>query len=100
MPGRFDPIHVTTSRANIAIPWATCEALLAQLRHVDGAAGIVKAFEDAGESRPVSLTPEQRALLFRTLEDWSARVTADELPAGLRDLRSALADDLHDDPPG
>lgn len=67
--------------------------LLGEIDHLGSAAGIVKAFTDVGASRPVTLSDADRALLFRMLEAWSHRVTVDELPAGVWDLRCALIDD-------
>lgn len=100
MPERLDRVVVTTSRRSgtVALPWTSREKLLAEIRHLDSAAGIVKAFGDVGATRPVTLTDEDRALLFELLEFWSARVGFEQLPVGIWDLRCAIADDLHDDP--
>jgi hypothetical protein len=46
--------------------------LLAELDHLESAAGIVKAFGDVGTSRPVTLSNEERAILFEAIEAWSA----------------------------
>ena len=67
-----------------------------QLRRTEGTEGITKEFEDAGTSRPVALTIEQKALLIRVLEDWAKTSSFDRMPAGLSGLHNALSEDLHD----
>jgi hypothetical protein len=100
MSGRLEHIRIATGRGdnskNIRLPWASRDVLLEQLRRAEGADGITKAFEDVGTSRPVTLTIEQKAVLFRVLEDWALTSSFDRMPAGLFGLRNALSDDLHD----
>ncbi len=98
MSGRLEHIRIATDRDggnNVRLPWASRDVLLEQLRRTEGTEGISKAFEDAGSSRPVTLTIEQKALLFRVLEDWSLTSSFDRMPAGLFGLHNALSDDLH-----
>jgi hypothetical protein len=100
MSGRLEHIRIATDRGgggnNVRLPWASRDVLLEQLRRTEGADGITKSFEDVGASRPVTLTVEQKALLFRVLEDWSLTSSFDRMPAGLFGLRNALSDDLQD----
>jgi len=100
MSGRHQPIRIATDRgdgsSNVRLPWGSREVLLERLRRAEGAEGITKAFEDAGATRPVTLTIEQKGLLFRVLEEWSLTSSFDRMPAGLFGLRNALSDDLHD----
>ena len=100
MSGRLEHIRIATDRGdggnNVRLPWASRDVLLEQLRRTEGTEAITKAFEDAGSSRPVTLTIEQKALLFRVLEDWSLTSSFDRMPAGLFGLHNALSDDLHD----
>ena len=81
------------------LPWESRQQLLDQLRHLDSARPIVKAFEDVGTSGPVRLTPEDKGLLITVIEHWGSQVRGgltDGLPAGVFGLRNALHDDLHD----
>ena len=99
MSGRLEHIRIATDRGggkNVRLPWASRDVLLEQLRRTEGTEGITKAFEDAGSSRPVTLTIEQKALLIRVLEDWAMTSSFDRMPAGLSGLHNALSDDLHD----
>jgi hypothetical protein len=98
MPARLDLVTVTTTRGPVSLSWASRGLLLDQIYHLDSATRIAKAFGDVGASRPVTLTEENRALLFELLDAWSSRVGVDGLPAGVWELRCAIADDLHDDP--
>lgn len=75
MPERLDQVTVTTSRGSVSLPWASRDLLLGEIRHLESAAAIVKAFTDVGASRPVTLSKEDRARLFELLEAWSHRVT-------------------------
>jgi hypothetical protein len=99
MHGRLEHIRIATNREggkNVRLPWASRDVLLQQLRRTEDTEGITKAFEDAGSSRPVTLTIEEKALLFRVLEDWALTSSFDRMPAGLFGLRNALSDDLPD----
>lgn len=100
MSGRLEHIRIATDRdgggKNVRLPWSSRDVLLEQLRRTEGTEEITEAFEDAGTSRPVTLTIEQKALLFRVLEDWALTSSFDRMPAGLFGLRNALSDDLHD----
>ena len=60
VPEGIDRVTVGTRRSHVELPWAS-RALLAEIRHLESAAGIVKAFTDAGASRPVTPDDEQRA---------------------------------------
>lgn len=91
-------VRVVTTRATIELSWKSCEGLLHEIRHLDSARGIVKAFEAAGTSRPVPLTLQDEAVLYRAINGWADGVTVGGLPAGIWDLRCALADEL-DEPP-
>jgi len=54
VPERLDHVSVATSRDRVTLPWNSRDALLAEIRHLDSAAGIVKAFTDVGATRPVA----------------------------------------------
>ena len=101
MSGRLEHIRIATGRGDnsksVRLPWASRDVLLEQLRRAGGAEGITKAFEDVGATRPVTLTIEQKAMLFRVLEEWSQETSFDRMPAGLFGLRNALSDDLTED---
>ena len=98
MPERLDRVHVQLARRRepFELPWDSRDKLLNEIRQRESAQPIVDAFENAGASRPVTFTLEQKAQLFDLLEAWANRVSISELPAVVWDLRCSLADDLHD----
>ena len=93
--GCLDDVRVLAAQREVQLPRASTETLLDLIRPLESAsaAGIVKAFEDAGAFQPVELNPPDEELLFELLEMWSRAV--DELPPGIWELRCALIDDLH-----
>jgi hypothetical protein len=97
MPARLDRVHVELASRHepLELPWDSRDKLLDEIRHFDSARPIVADFENAGASRPVKLTLEQKAELIELIEAWADRVSITELPAVVWDLRCALADDLH-----
>jgi hypothetical protein len=98
VPERLDPVLVKlASRPEpFTFSWDSREQLLDQARGLDELRGVVTAFESAGASRPIILGPADEARLLEVLEAWATRVPISELPAGIWDLRQALADDLRD----
>lgn len=92
MPERLDWITVTTSRGPVALHWDSREELLAEIDQLGYAAGIVKAFTDVGASRLAELSDADRELLLALIEAWSHKVGVDALPAGVWDLRCAIAE--------
>ena len=92
MSERLDRVSVTTGRDDVVISLSSRDALLAEIRRLPAADSIVRAFKDAGATRPVVLTDRERATLYDLIEIWSLRVSVDELPAGVWDLRRALGD--------
>jgi hypothetical protein len=96
---RLDFVTVTYSRSKrdpIAIPWASRDALLDEIAHVDSARGIVDAFKAVGASAPVTLSLDDAVTLIGLLDAWADRVAVDKLPEGVWGLRNALHDDVHD----
>ena len=73
-----------------AISWDARTELLERLAKVAGAQPIIDAFLNAGTSRPVELTVEQRGLLYRAINEWS-RCDVGGLHPDLWALRSAIA---------
>jgi hypothetical protein len=100
MPERLDHVSIAIERGgganNVRLPWASRETLLAKLRTVEGAEGVVEAFEAAGASKPVQLTTEHKALLYRVLDDRGFTSGFDELPTGFFELRNSLSDEVAD----
>jgi predicted methyltransferase len=98
MPERLDRVLVQLSSRPepFTISWDSREELLDQARTREDLRGVVTAFEGAGASRPVALTPDDKARLLELLERWAKRVSISELRAGIWDLRCHLTDDLHD----
>lgn len=98
-PERIARVTIPLSRGPILLPWASRAELLGQIRHLDSARPIVKAFEDVGTSQPVKLSAEQKGLLITVIEHWGSQARGgltDGLPPGVFELRNALHDDLHD----
>jgi hypothetical protein len=97
MPERLDRVlvQIASRPEPFTISWDSREQLLDQARGLDELRGVVIAFEGAGASRPIALKPEDETRLYDLLEAWAKRVSISELPAGIWDLRCALADDLH-----
>ena len=95
--GRLDNVRVLAAQREVQLPWASKETLLGLIRPLESAsaAGIVKAFEDAGASQLVELNRADEELLFELLEMWARGVDVGELPPGIWELRCALIDDLH-----
>ena len=98
MPERLDRVAIETSRAPVELPWASRDKLLHEIRNLDGADAIRTAFEAVGASRPVPLNDDNKKLLIEAIDGWAKGVTVDELPAGIWQLRNALADEFHDKP--
>ena len=94
MPERLDRVHVATSNGSIEIPWTTRDEILERLRQRRDALPIIRAFEAVGATRPVELDTNGKALLIEALGSWIDRADANEVPAGLAELRTALLDDL------
>ena len=59
-----------------------------------GEACAIAEFENAGTSRPVKLTADERAGLLGVIVAWAGE--ADGLPEGIAELRDAMKDDLPD----
>ena len=98
MPRIDERVQIVTSHSTIELTWKSREALLYEIRHLESARGIIGAFETIGTSRPVPLTRDDEVLLFEAINQWSQGVTVEGLPAGIWDLRCALAADPHDTP--
>jgi len=98
VPERLDRVAIATSRTTIELPWSSRDRLLHEVRNLDGADAIRTAFEAVGASRPVPLSRDNQQLLFEAINGWAQSVTVDELPAGIWDLRCALADEFDDEP--
>jgi hypothetical protein len=99
VPERLDRVAISTNRGTVELPWASRDKLLHEIRHLDGADEIRHAFDAVGASRPVPLSRADKVLLVDAINTWAQSVTIDELPAGVWELRSALAAEIHD-PPG
>jgi len=96
VPRINERVLIVTSHATIELSWKAREALLHEIRHAESARGIIGAFEAVGTSRPVPLTRHDEGLLFEAINQWSQGVTVEGLPAGIWDLRCALAADPND----
>jgi hypothetical protein len=80
----------------VVLPWASRDALLAEIRHLPSMLPVIKAFEDVGASRPVVIPQEQKGPLIGVLDFWMDQATVDGLPEGILELWNALIDDAYD----
>jgi hypothetical protein len=96
MPDRLDRVGVQlASRPDpVDLPWDSRDKLLDEIRPVDAMGPIVAEFENAGASRVVKFSIEQKEQLREAIEAWAGEVTISGLPAVVWDLRCALLDDL------
>ena len=93
--GRLDWVTVSTSQGNVAIPWASRDTLLREIRRIDSAKSIRDGFDGVGASTTVELSRGDKAILVELLNFWSTEVSVAKLPEGIWDLRNALVEDLH-----
>ena len=95
MTRRIDTVTIRLSHGMIDLPWESRQALLDEYSHLVSMSPIRKAFEAAGTSRPVELTPEQEHALLDIIDRWSARLPLglEGLPEGIYGLRCVLADE-------
>jgi hypothetical protein len=93
---RIDTVTVALSSGVVKLPWESRQALLLHLRRFEDARQIVEAFADSGTSRPVRLPADRKATLLVLVEAWIDDLgsSADDLPAGVWELRNVLHDDL------
>ena len=99
MPQRLDRVHIAlSSGAFVEIAWDSGTQLLNEVRHLDDAEPVVRAFHAAGASAAVRRTRDGEALLVEAIESWATRVGEPvNLPDGIVDLRLALLDDVRDE---
>ena len=101
---RVEVVHISLDGGLVSLPWQSRQDLLAEFRHLDSRQALLvafdsrrallDAFESVGTSRPVELTPEQKAESLEVIGLWSTRVPYRDLPEGILELRAALADDV------
>jgi hypothetical protein len=91
-------VQIVTSRATIELSWESRGALLHEVRHLQSARGIIDALGAVGASGPVPLTRHDEDVLLEAIDQWAMGVTVEGLPAGIWDLRCALAADLNNTP--
>jgi hypothetical protein len=90
MPERLDRVTVALNGGDVVLSWASREALMLRLQETQESSQIRHSFTAVGASRPVALSPAQRADLIVILDDWPVT-----LPQDLQELRDALIADLH-----
>jgi hypothetical protein len=97
MPERLDRVGIIYSRGVVEIPWASRDALLEEIRHLDSAKGIRDEFMAVGASRLITLNRDEAALLVQAIDVWLSNAGGPQrLPSGIFRLRNALLDHLHD----
>ena len=88
MPERLDRVTIALNGGDVVLSWASREALMQRLQEVNESSQIRRSFTAVGASRPVALSPAQRADLTVILDQW-----LQNLPDELLDLRNALIAD-------
>ena len=98
MRGRLDIVNVAYSRGTVELPWASRDALLNQIKHLDSAKDVTDAFVAVGATRPVELSNDDAGLLLGVINHWASQTPGGYagLPDGVWDLRNAVVDHLHD----
>lgn len=96
MPSRLNRVLIPLSRGMFELPWESRTRLLAEMSYLDDAGPAVRAFHDAGASAPVQLSVCDKLLIAETITQWRKETGESELPDGIRELRAALLNDLHD----
>lgn len=91
VPERLDSVTVRTRDASLEISWASREALLRVIRHLDWAKPVLAAFDAVGATRPVELDKLDAAVLAQLAGAIDSMGTSDGVPAGLVELRKALS---------
>jgi hypothetical protein len=94
--GRPNRVQVATGGGALEIPLDSRDKLCDRLGGLDALKGIHAAFEAAGVTRPVELSRGEAAVLIRAIDEWGRVAGALRLPAGIWDLRNALAADQND----
>ena len=94
MPEHPDRVTVALKQSDVPLSWLGRQVLLGRLQH---AQEIRAAFEAVGATRPVELTPGQRAELLALLEKWALETPSGYagLPGEVLDLRNALMNDMN-----
>ena len=67
---QIDEVRIQAGDETVVISRADREELLARLRAVGGAAGLVERFETGGQSVPVKLGPDDAVVLVAVLSAW------------------------------
>ena len=88
MPERLDRVTIALNGGDVALSWASRDALMKRLHEIHESRQIRLSFTAVGASRPVALNPAQRAELLVILDDW-----LQNLPPDLQELRDALSAD-------
>jgi len=95
MPGRLDRVDVELADRTVTLTWDARDQLLAEMRHLPSLDPVRRDFENAGASRPVRIEHDLRGDVFQAIEAWARKTPGGlrALPAGIFDLRNALADE-------
>jgi hypothetical protein len=91
---RRDRVRIATVSGVVEMPWSSRFELLKRVRRLYGDAEVIRRFEVVGATRPVTLDPDSKLLVFNLLEHWLIQAGVDGLPEGIFELRNALHDDL------
>jgi hypothetical protein len=94
MPSHLDWVTINVDACVVFIPWASRDALLNRIVHLESMWPVVAAFRAVGATGPVELTRSQKLGLLDVIDAWATDGDADALPAGLNDVRAALRDNL------
>ena len=84
-----DHVTIALDGADVVLSWASRDALMQRLQEIRETHEIRLSFTAVDGSRPVELSPAQRANLVVILDDWP-----ETMPQDLLAFRNALIADL------
>jgi hypothetical protein len=84
---------VETRRGPVAIPPDACEALVEQVRSLEGGRAVVRKFRASGLGGPVELTPDEQRPIVEAIHVMGL----DDVDPQLLKLRDYLVDEIDGD---
>jgi hypothetical protein len=96
MPERLDRVDVELADRTVTLTWDARDQLLAEIAQLPSLEPVSRDFVNAGASRPIRIDLELRGDVFQVIEAWARKTPGGlrALPAGIFDLRNALAVDV------
>ena len=93
-PRRLRYFKFALSKSMVELPWPSRTRLLERVGKHSGGLNVRLAFEAVGATRPVVLDTHGKRVLLEVIDAWLAEPSYTAIPAGVRELRDALQDEL------